>query len=653
MPGIKRIVAIYTAFLTVIVGTLAACSAPSEVDVPLTIAPTSTPVLSVFAPTDEPPPPKTLVVCLNKEPTSLYLYSDAYLYGDVEKEANAILSAVYDGPFDLVNYQITPVILEQIPDLARGVDAVLEEVGVLENEVYLNPTTLQPELLRVGKPYLPSGCEESTCIQTFQGGEALMQRLVVDFHMKKDLTWSDGEPLTAADSVFSFELDRHPDTPTTKYLVDRTSNYQVLDEELSVRWTGIPGFLDKEYATNFWSPLPEHVLGAYVPGDLLSAPEANISLIGWGPYVIVEWQAGNQVLLESNPRYFRASEGLPKFERLIFRFLGGDINSAVQQVLTGECDILDESLIPYEAQSGLLELQSDGLLQLHSTPGAEIVRLDFNLAPVDRPSAASLFADSRTRKAIAGCIDRQRIIDELLFGMSEAPDTYISPIHPALYDGLDPIQFDAVEATRLLEEVGWQDTDENPETPRVAIDVPGVAPEAPLSFTYLTTPGGAQEAVAEQIRADLAVCGVEMIIEYQGSETIQAPWPDGLAFGRSFDVVVWSWPDWISPLCEMFANREIPSDGYPFGSNACGFSNPNYDAACDIILLGQPESQKYQTAIRQTQEIFASELPAVPLYLQPRVVVTANEVCGIEVDPLTFSLLWNLETFDTGEKCGE
>jgi peptide/nickel transport system substrate-binding protein len=652
MPATKRVVAICTALITVVAWTLAACGVASEVDVPLTIVPTRTPVLSVFDPTEEPPPPKTLVVCLNQEPASLYLYSDAFLYGDMEKEANAILNAVYDGPYDLVNYEIKPVILEQIPDLTRGVDALLQEVSVLENEVYLNPTTLQPELLRVGKPYLPSGCEESTCIQTFQGGEVSMQRLVVDFHLKKDLTWSDGEPLTAADSVFSYELDRHPDTPTTKYLVDRTSSYQALEDELSVRWTGIPGFLDKEYATNFWSPLPEHVLEAYAPIDLLSAPEANTSIVGWGPYIIVEWQAGNQVLLESNPRYFRASEGLPKFERLIFRFLGGDINSAVQQVLTGECDILDESLIPYEAQKALLELQSDGLLQFHAAPGAEIVRLDFNLAPVDGRTSGSLFADSRTRRAIAACIDRQRIIDELLFGMSEAPDTYVSPIHPAFYDGLEPIQFDISKASTLLEEVGWQDTDENSETPRIAVGVPDVLLEAPLSFTYLTAPGVAQEAVAQQIQADLAACGVEMTLEYQDAELIQAPWPDGSAFGRRFDVVGWSWPDWISPLCEMFASREIPSEEYPFGSNASGFNNPNYNEACDIILLGQPESQKYKTAIRQTQEIFTSELPAIPLYLQPRVVVTANEVCGIEVAPLTFSLLWNLETFDIGENCG-
>jgi len=640
-------------FILISVGLVfSACSVPPEVDIPLTLVPTPAEAPTEVAPTPEPPPPKTLVVCLNQEPTSLYLYSDAYLYGSASREASAVLQAIYDGPIDIINYEFHPVILQGIPDLVGGKDAVLEEVTLLEGDVYLNPVTLQPEVLSVGKPYLPAGCEGPECVQTYQGGEAIAQRMVVDFHLLPDLTWSDGEPLTAVDSVFSYELDLHGDTPTTKYLVDRTYTYQALDE-VTVRWTGIPGFLDTEYAANFRSPLPEHILGGYTPAELLTAEEVNTRPIGWGPYVIQEWRSGDHILLAVNPNYYRASEDLPNFDFLIFRFLGSDVTSAVQQLLTGECDLLDESLLPDEALPTLIELEEAGRLELAWAPGAEMERLDFNLAPADQSAEDALFADLGTRRAIASCIDRQRIVDEILFGLSAVPDTYISPFHPGYHMDLNSIDYDVSMAKEMLEEIGWRDEDGSPETPRVATDVTGIYPGTPLAFTYITTGDGIRQAVAEALKVDLAQCGVEMTVEFYNPDVITTPWPDGSVFGRGFDAVVWSWPDWISPLCEMFAGREIPSNEYPYGSNASAFDNQDYNLACDTIMLGPAGSQAYLEAIRQTQEIFTNQLPALPLYLKPRVVAYTEEMCGVEVDSLAFSALWNLEMYNSGNECND
>jgi peptide/nickel transport system substrate-binding protein len=630
---------------------LVGCSVPTEVDVPLTMIPTQASTSTEIAPTPEPPPPKTLIVCLNQEPESLFLYSDAYLYGDAHREANAILQAIYDGPFDIHDYEIQPVILERIPDLDSGQDVMVEEVILREGDVYLNPGTLLPQVLAIGEPYLPSGCQDVECIENYQGGDVAAERMVVDFHLLPGLMWSDGEPLTAMDSVFSYELDRQFDT-TTKYLVDRTYDYQALDD-LTVRWTGIPGFFDKEYMMNFWSPLPRHALDGYSIEELITLEETIRRPIGWGPYVIQEWRAGEQILMQANPQYFRFSEGLPRFDFLIYRFLGDDVNSAVQQLLTGECDLLDESLLPDEALPALLELQETGNLKLAWSPSAEMERFDFNLAPIGGSDGHSLFADTRTRWALASCIDRQRIVDEILFGMSVVPDTYLSPAHPSHHGALEPILYDVPTATATLEEIGWIDDDGSSNTPRIALGVPGVRDGTPLSFTYLTTDGYFHRALAEQLEQDWANCGVKMEVVFEDPRTITTAWPEGLVFGRSFDVVGWSWPDWITPLCEMFAGREIPSDENPFGSNASGFDDPEYDLACDMILLGLPGSDAYEQAVRKIQEIFTTEVPALPLYLKPRVVAHTNEICGVQVAPQAFSTLWALEEFDSGISCGE
>jgi peptide/nickel transport system substrate-binding protein len=641
----------FTLVLVLVSLVIVGCSAPTEIDVPLTFVPTAVSTPTEIAPTPEPPPPKMLIVCLNQEPDSLFLYSDAYLHGDAYHETNTILQAIYDGPLDIVDYEIKPVILERIPNIQTGEDVILEEVTLREGDVYLNPETLLPEVLTTGKPYLPSGCRDLSCMEDYLDGDATGDRMVVDFHILPGLMWSDGEPLKAEDSVFSFELDRQFDT-TTKYLVDRTYEYQALDE-LTVRWIGIPGFFDKEYRMNFWPPLPRHALRGYSTADLVDAEEANRRPIGWGPYVISEWRSGEQILMQANPHYFRVSEGLPKFDFLIYRFVGNDVNSAVQQLLTGECDLLDESLLPDEALPALLNLQEAGRLKLAWSLSAELERFDFNLAPVGGQDNQALFADTRTRRALASCIDRQRITDEILFGMSVVPDTYLSPLHPDHSDALEPITYDVQMATTSLEEIGWIDDDDSPSTPRVAMGVPGIRGGTPLSFTYLTTAGYFRQAVIEQLQSDWASCGVEMEVVIEDPYRFTSVWPEGSVFGRGFDMVGWSWPDWISPLCEMFSGREIPSNENPFGSNASGFNDPDYNLACDMILLGLPESEAYQQAIRKTQEIFSTEIPALPLYLKPRVVAHVNEMCGVQVDPLTFSVLWGLESYDLGENCEE
>jgi peptide/nickel transport system substrate-binding protein len=628
---------------------LDACGIPSEVDVPLTPVPSPTPAVTVIAPTPEPPPPKTLVVCLNQEPSSLYIYSDAFLYGSAGREANTVLQAIYDGPFDILDYQVQPVILENMPDLSAGVDALLEEVTVAEDETYFNPQSFKPENLKIGKPYLPAGCKESTCIETFEGGEVFLARLVVDFHLKPGLVWSDGEALTAMDSVFSFRLDQDAATPTTKFLIDRTYSYEALDE-LSVRWTGIPGFMDKEYATNFWFPLPQHLLGSHSPSELLTLDEANKTPIGWGPFVIESWQEGGQITLQKNPHYSLGVEGLPYFDTMLFRFLGGDTNAAIQQVMTGECDLIDESLLSMDAIETIHSLEGDERLKVYWTVGAELMRLDFNL---DASAAEPIFSDPKTRRALASCIDRQGIVDELLYGMSLVPETYLSPEHPDYLSDLEPIRYDVRGASTMLEDVGWVDVDDDVSTPRVAQFVPGISSGTELSFTLTTSPSQFHTALAERLKNDFKSCGVEMRVEYTDLTAMHEAWPDGAIFGGEFDIAGWTWLDWLSPMCEMFAEREIPSEDSPFGSNASGFNDSDYNEACDNIFLSPPGNGVYQEAVGQTQTIFNTEIPAIPLFLRPRLLITRSDFCGIRLSALEYSELWNIEGFEFGDSCVE
>lgn len=629
---------------------LAACAQPVELDLPAVEQPTSADTPAVEPPTPI-PTPKTLIVCLGQEPDSLYRYSESYLYGGASRAAETVLQTVYDGPLNVRSYQYEPVILEKLPSITDG-DARLESIDVVEGDLYFDPVTLQPATLEVGDQYLPSGCNSSDCLRTFSGGEVAMDQIVAEFHIRSNVNWSDGAPVTAADSVFSFGIDQHVDTPTLKTQADRTASYEALSTN-TVGWTGIPGYVDSEYFSNFWSPLPEHQLGELSAEELLAANETNRSPLGWGPYVIEEWRPGNDIRMSRNPAYFRSGEGLPAFETLLFRFLDGSPPASIEQLLTSECDILDESAIAdsldvqvldTEALSELQRLSNSGAISLASTAGAEMERLDFSLAPLSSNGPQS---DIQFRTAMASCIDRNGMAQELLLGLTDVPETYLPSSHPLYADEDSVTDYDPEKAGELLDELGWTDHDADLQTPRVAKGVTGVREDTELSLQYLTTPDGLHQAVAEWIQNDLRQCGIALETEFVSQIELFEPWPDGPAFGRNFETIGWAWPSWVSPLCEMFHSAELPSAASPLGVNAAGFSSAEYDAACGVLLHSLPESPEYTQAAHVTQQILSEALPSIPLYMRPRLIAHRAEICGIQVDPTEYSGLWNLEEIIT------
>ena len=114
--------------------------------------------------------------------------------------------------------------------------------------------------LAAGMRVYPAGCSAPDCVQTWDGAAALqMDQVSATYTLKAGLQWSDGAPLTAADLVFSFNLAADPATPVSKALVDRTARYEAVDE-LSVSWTGVPGYTEQRFAATYWPPLPAHAL---------------------------------------------------------------------------------------------------------------------------------------------------------------------------------------------------------------------------------------------------------------------------------------------------------------------------------------------------------------------------------------------------------
>jgi peptide/nickel transport system substrate-binding protein len=609
---------------------------------------TPTPALETLTPEPTIPAPTALTVCLGQEPASLYPVDNP------SSAARAVLAALYDGPIDSNSYEYQPVILETLPSLENG-DAQLFPTAVYVGDEVVDADGT-PVTLSAGIRIRPAGCRSGDCAIQYDGRtEVQMDQMVVTFRLLPGLQWSDGEPLTAADSVYSYEVAA---SQGSSYLVARTQAYEAGDET-TVQWWGRPGFIDPTYMTNFFFPFPAH-LWSDIPADELADSEAaSLNPAGWGPYVIDEWDSGVSITLVKNPHYFRSGEGLPKIDLLTFRFTP-DPEAAIAALLAGECDVIDPS-VPLDGQIAMLQsLEAQGQLDATFVTSPVMEQLAFGILPAeydngnnpqyDRPD---YFGDVRVRRAVAMCIDRQQIIDSVLYGLSSVPGSYVPTGYPFYDPGTPAVPFDVAAANSLLETAGWRDVDGDPATPRQAWGIPKIANGVPFEVTYITSSAAQRVQVGTLVAGSLAQCGIKVNLEFLDQVDLYASGPDGPLFGRGFELAEYAMGSLgIEPPCGFYTSSEIPgATNHWVGTNLSGYSNPAFDVACSSARQSLPDETTYALAYQQAQSIFMQDLPALPLYWRIKATAVSPQVCAYAPDATASSALWNIESIGKGHDC--
>ena len=671
----RKSIILALSFLALVALALAAC-APTEVVKTVVVTQevqvAGTPVIQevVVTATPEPVQPteaaaRTLVICMGQEPDTLYIWG-GNMVADV-----SVQNAIYDGPVETNTFAYQSVIFEKLPSLADG-DAVINKVPVKAGDTVVdndgNPATLTAKTAEAaGTKLRPAGCRSGDCAVEYDGSNVTeMDQMVVTFKLKPGLLWSDGTPLTTADMVYSFDLYMSPDTPVaSRYAGEHTASYVAADDTTAV-WTGLPGFFDSTYMLEYWTPLPKHIMEQYTAADMVTQFDAQGLWMGWGPYIIDAWNKGQEITAHKNPNYWRASEGLPKFDNLVYRFTGGDANSSIAAILAGECDIVDTTTALEPQALLLLQLQAKGQINASFVTGTTFEHSDFNISPVpaiynDGSFAGWVasgktegpFGDVRLRQAVAMCIDRQSLVDTVMYGQSVVLDTYLPPNHPLYNADVKHYAYDTAAAMALLDEIGWKDTDNDPATPRVAQGVAGVPDNTPLSFAYESTNNALRTQVTQIVAQNLNDCGIKANITLYPASQWFAVGEDARLAGRRFDFGEFAWSTGVEPPCNLYqSGNAIPSaDNGWSGQNYGGYINPDYDTACNMQLQSLPGEDAYVKGAKDAQLIFSQDLPVVPYFLRLKIAATRPDFCNFLNDPTNNSEMWNIEAFDYGAGC--
>lgn len=605
---------------------LAVCAACAREPAP-PITPTPSPLPTPSPAPSPTPEPRGLGVCLSEEPDTLYIYGTDSLV------AHHVWEAIYDGPIDNQRYEHQPVILTQLPSIDDG-SAAVDTVSVQPGDRVLasdgQVLSLEPGVI----------VEDAAGQQVaFDAAPIAMARMVVTFTLRSDLRWADGEPLTAHDSVYSFHIAADPATPTDKYLIERTAGYRAVDGR-TVVWEGLPGFLDHAYVLNFWHPLPRHDWHGLSPTELLTSARSTREPLGWGPFFIREWIHGERLEVDRNPFYFRTGEGLPRLDRITFHFVETP-HQLLDMLVTGTCDV-----VTHEAADGLLDVFDQADLPPHvrllTTHDARWELLAFGISPASGYERPDFFEDLRVRRGVAHCIDRQAVAGASSIAGDAVPHSYLPPEHPLYADEhLTTWEYDPEAGQAYLVQAGWRDM--SGDGVREATGIPGIADGTPFRINYHTTDDPRRLRGAQQIQSDLRACGIDVTLHVLPAEELFAPGPEGVLFGRRFDLAQFSWGVTDVPLCDLFVSSQMPAGNHWSRPNVAGFISAEYDDACRQALQALPPTTDYIVGHTEAQRIFSEQLPALPLFGHQRITLARTSVTGLIPTPSQPSELWNLE----------
>ena len=606
--------------------------------------------VSVVTATPAPVPtePKVFVVCMAQEPGTLYTLSESALV------KAAVLEAVYDWGIDTRGYEYQNVGLVNVPSFDNGA-ATKAEVDVTIGDMVYDAATDEVVTLDATSVVTLNQLDGSTLEVDFSTtASAKAVQMSVTWTLVDGITWEDGQPVTTDDILFAWAVASSPDSPNSKYTIERTASYTAVDAK-SWTWVSLPSFTSGTYFLDaIINPLPKHLYGEggsrpLTPAEMLQDEEVNRDPLAFGPFKVDEWVAGDYISLSKNSTYYRASEGLPKVDTLIYRFIG-DTNQLIAQLASGDCDLGTQDAA-FEGSLPLIrQFEAEGLMVPQVVAGTVFEHLDFNTLPVDtytgfaaavkNADGTPIFANVEIRQAIAYCIDKQAIVDSATNGAAVAQATYTAADHP-LYAGdanVTIYEFDPAKGLALLAKNGWTDTDGD----GILDDGKGQK----FSFVHSTRTNALRQKVTQVVQAQLKTnCMIETTIALYGGEFF-ADGPDGPVFGRQFDMGEFAWLTGVEPPCNLYISSQIPSAELGWGNgNDTGFSNAEFDAACTTATNTLDATEK-ATKHAEAQAIFTQYMPSIPLFARAKILVTRPEIQGAIMDPTANSELWNVENFD-------
>jgi peptide/nickel transport system substrate-binding protein len=435
-------------------------------------------------------------------------------------------------------------------------------------------------------------------VPTADNGGVSADGLTITWHLKPNLKWSDGEPLTSADVKFTWEAITDPGTACVACggYSDKIASIDTPDDttvvihfkELYPPWYT----LFTTWGNGGGPILPKHILDGHKA--LESDPFIHWPTVASGPFVITDWVAGDHMELTPNPNFYGSK---PKLDQIFIKFLP-DPETTLAGLKNGDIDMspdFTESDIPtFEPLAPAIHLDIK--------PGNFFDHYFFNMgitnSTVQDASGKVIgnsdvegfcpFKDVRVRKAIALGIDRFSIVKNLLYDKTTVPgDLWINSSWDAK---LQPYPYDPDQSKQLLDEAGY--------TPGPDGIRHGMCngTDTKLSIDFQTTTKQIRVDMALAAQSDLAKIGVELKPTHLTSTVFFGSYTDNgpLAQGKydMGDYATGFYPD-PYPSTQDFLCEAVPTKDAPGGQNFYHICDPKLEQLfADSLKSADPAVRK-------------------------------------------------------------
>jgi peptide/nickel transport system substrate-binding protein len=445
-------------------------------------------------------------------------------------------------------------------------------------------------------------------LPTLENGKAVIEKqkdgskgIALTYTIQPGATWGDGTPVTTADVLFTYEVGRHPDSGVSDAeLYRRITRIDRVDAKTFVMHVDRVTF---DYnAINDFRLLPAHLERAIFEADpaayrartLFDTDPTNPGLY-FGPYRITEVSTGAYVVLEPNPTWWGEK---PFFRRIVVKVIGktaaleANLLAGGIDMIAGEVGLTIDQALAFEKRHGRE-------FRFVYKPGLVYEHVDLNL---DNP----ILADVRVRRALIMGLDRQALCQQLFDGRQKVADTNVNPLDWVYDPDVPKYHQDLAAAGALLDQAGWS---------QMRGGIRHNAKGEPLSFELMTTAGDRTRELVEQVlQSQWRRLGIDIRIRNQ---------PARLFFGetvRKRQYSAMAMFAWISAPESVprttLDSKEIPTaaNGWS-GQNDTGFENAEVDKLIDAIER-ELDRDKRKALWWRLQQIYAEELPALPLYFR-------------------------------------
>ncbi|MDQ2654307.1 MAG: peptide ABC transporter substrate-binding protein [Chloroflexota bacterium] len=452
----------------------------------------------------------------------------------------------------------------------------------------------------------------ATEIPSVENGGISEDGLTYTFKLRDDARWHDGEPLTAADVVFSHNLIMNPDfIAGTKVGHDKVAEISAPDD------TTVTMTLTEPYAPFLftWGDtfiVPEHILAEVE--DPNTAEFNSTAPIGSGPFKFVERVPGDHITLEANPDYHGPG---PYLDTVIFKYIP-DLTGLFTQFKTGEVDV-----------TGLQGITADNYAEAQTLEGKVI-----NAGPASFVEfiymnfGNEVFQDKAVREAMYAAMDKANIIDAVYYGVHTPTESYLPQQSWAYNPDLTAQVYDVEAAKKILDDAGW------------APGADGIREKdgVKLSFTNSTTAGNKVREQAQQyLQQTWKEAGIDMQINNMPAAVI---WGDFFNLSE-YDTVMIGFghppdPDGTS----RFHSGYIPAQGGA-GQNTMQYKNPDLDALWEAGVVEVDPARRVEI-YKEAQQILRDDLAYLPIFQYALIEGTKAGLQNYKQSPFVVSNMWNV-----------